>query len=220
SSLFEEHDKILEAVSRPDEVEEEDCEVSCTNYTIKVADLISGRTQDRVREELFEESEGDDIVFMCPKAPVDMPVAWINESRVLVGPWLKDETGDRVSIDEHNSLHIKPLQPWDAGHYACIYGGRIRGRLRLEVKMKRPPSRVLLYAYYLLLTYPADLLVFLVLLCVRRKERSKVLNFDLLPEFEGSEESDEENDEKSDESEEDEKSDGSEEDESLESDES
>uniref|UniRef100_A0A2C9LI85 Ig-like domain-containing protein n=1 Tax=Biomphalaria glabrata TaxID=6526 RepID=A0A2C9LI85_BIOGL len=148
---------------------------------------------------------------MCPKAPVDMPVAWINESRVLVGPWLKDETGDRVSIDEHNSLHIKPLQPWDAGHYACIYGGRIRGRLRLGVKVKRPPSRVLLYAYYLLLTYPADLLVFLVLLCVRRKERSKVLNFDLLPEFEGSEESDEENDEKSD---------GSEEDESLESDES
>ncbi|KAH9503327.1 hypothetical protein Btru_072750 [Bulinus truncatus] len=184
SSLFEEHEQLLDAVARPDEVEEEDCEVSCTNYTVQLDDLVpSGHGKERVREELFVEPEGDVVVMKCPKAPVDMPVAWLNGSTVLVGPWLKDATGGRVAIDEHNSLLIHPLQTWDAGHYACIYGGRIRGRLRLEVKPKPPPSKVLRYAYYLLLTYPADLVVFLFLLYVRHRERGKVLNYDLLPLF-------------------------------------
>ncbi|XP_059156015.1 uncharacterized protein LOC131941055 [Physella acuta] len=206
SSVFEGHETLRDIVSRPDEIEEEECEVSCANYTVETGDLVSGPVEGKIKEKNFKEREGMVIVLKCPHAPVDVPVAWLNGSKVLVGPWLKDSTNGRVSIDEHNVLTIHSISLYDAGHYACIYGRRVRGRMRLEVTPKPKLSKTFRYAYYLLMTYPFDFVVFLVLLVVRHNQRKKVLNYDLLPDMEynsgsesGSEGSDDEKkDDKSD----------------------
>ncbi|GFR84140.1 Ig-like V-type domain-containing protein [Elysia marginata] len=182
SSLFQGHKVLRDHVTRPDEVQEEECQVSCANYSVRMADiLVRDALLVKQRKEIrFVEQEGHSLTIKCPQAPLDFPVAWVNGTRILIGPLLHRVTQGRVKVDERNHLHIKKLLPADAGHYACVFAGRVRGRMKLVVTPLPQQCKSCLYAYYLSLTFIFDFLVYCFMFVVRHRDRKQNLNYDLL----------------------------------------
>ncbi|XP_046364192.2 uncharacterized protein LOC124140587 [Haliotis rufescens] len=180
SSLFHGHQAIK---PRPDEIEAEFCEVPCVaglmglNNTNKGAispdgiktTLSFGKGKAKVKKwRAMTKDEGSSVNLTCHDVPVDTPVVWLNNSRVID----VNSTDDRVLFHADNVLQISPIALHDTATYHCLAGGKVKAKIKLTV-VPRVHLDTASWTHALLtsLTYPADLVLFLLLMVIKHRHR-------------------------------------------------
>ncbi|XP_046555282.1 Ig-like V-type domain-containing protein FAM187A [Haliotis rubra] len=180
SSLFRGHQEIK---PRPDEIEAEFCEVPCMkglvglNNTKKGAispdgiktTLSFGKENAKLkRSRTVTMDEGSSVNLTCQGAPLDMPVVWLNNSRVID----VNNSDDRVLFHADNVLQISAIAPHDTATYHCLADGKVKAKIKLTVVPRlHLDTDAWIYAAVTSLTYPADLVLFLLLMVVKHRHR-------------------------------------------------
>ena len=142
--------------------------------------MDAAKNRSKLNTEVFKPIAGTSLSISCPGVGPNDPVMWVNGSHAILSSGLGGDP--RVSTDAQSNLLIDPIEVTDTGTYACVTGNQVKSIVHLRVGKKTRPedSKVIVYLFYLLYTFPANFLVFLLCLWVRHRQRQRVLNYHLI----------------------------------------
>ncbi|XP_035827036.1 uncharacterized protein LOC118477177, partial [Aplysia californica] len=139
SSMLAGHQTISNMISRPDLLQQEECNVTCDAHMLMFKDILrQASKKQRVNAKIFSAEEGYPLTLACPGVAVSEPVTWLNGSKVVLTSDLPG--GDpRVRTNENNELLISPLMTSDSGLYACVKSG-YGVKILIHLKVKDVPE--------------------------------------------------------------------------------